>query len=67
MLPAQTLKKIDESKLCRFEIIYEKGNNYYIWSATVNTTDFSVAQRGVKFLNSYPKYDETNESLNSIG
>lgn len=66
MLPVKVLQKIEENKLCRFEIIYRKGSEQFIWSATVNTSDFTVAHRGVKFQNYYPQYKDFSQSLNSI-
>ena len=38
-----------------------------MWAATVNTQDFTILKRGVKFLNTYPKYNEELQYLDSIG
>ena len=66
MLPVKFLKKMEEETHCRFEIVYRKGGFVYVWSTTVRTQDFSVAKRGVKFLNSYPKYNDCDERMSSI-
>ena len=38
-----------------------------MWAATVKTDDFTIVKRGVKFLNSFPKYVEDLEYLDSVG
>jgi hypothetical protein len=66
MLPSNILTTIELDPLCTFEIQYQVNSEIFVWAATVNTADFSVASRGVKFLNIFPKCLQNQSAMSSI-